>query len=99
MSVQISEPVTVAARIKRTVIQCLLLDGGAVSRREWPNNTEQTHLHVAVVDGSKSGFIEQLTSITHNDGSPVPQQEGERCDEDEVPWRQVRTIMGEWGRG
>ena len=94
-----SEPATVAARIRRTIIQCLLLEWGCGKPSGVAEpNTEQTHLHVTVVDGSKSGFIEQLTSITHNDGSPVPQQEGEWCDEDEVPWRQVRTIMGEWGR-
>lgn len=25
---------------------------------------------------------------------PVPEQEGEWCDEDEVPWMGVRTVVG-----
>lgn len=46
------------------------------------------------------GLRAELSSSSrqqYNNGSPVPQQEGEWCDEDEIPWGRVRMVMGEWG--
>ena len=61
------------------------------------SNTEKADLHVAVVDRPESGWLSGVVDGNNGNALPVPQQEGERCDEEEVPWGRVRTTRGERG--
>lgn len=63
------------------------------------SNREHTHLHIAIIDRSESGGSLGVLNEKDENASPVPQQEGERRDEEEVPWGRVRTIRSDWGRG
>lgn len=60
------------------------------------SNREHTHLHIAIIDRSESGGSPGVFNEKDEYASPVPQQEGERRDEEEVPWGRVRTIRSEW---
>ena len=80
-----SRPVTAAVGIERTIIHCLFLCGSVVSRRGDGVKAEQTDLHIAIIDGPRGGELSAVVEGSDKDALPVPQQEGEWCDEDEVP--------------